>query len=203
MNPTLAKAAANLKRRARPRTRLPAILVMSDERRLPDPLAVLASLPRGTGMILRHYDDAARGALAQRLAAACRKHGIVLLVAGDWRLAARLGAAGVHWPEHMLRGGVPPGGRLWLRRTQGLLTTAAHSARGVRRAQRLGAAAVLLSAIFATASHPGRAPLGTARTAMILRGASVPVLALGGVTAHNVRALRGFAGIAGIGFAQD
>jgi thiamine-phosphate pyrophosphorylase len=203
MNPTLAKTAANLKRRARRHARVPAVLVMSDERRLPDPLAVLASLPRGSGIILRHYSDPARALLAQRMADACRKRGIIFLVAGNWRLAARVGAAGVHLPEYMAQNGLPPGGRLWLRNTRRMLTVAAHSAGDLRQAERSNVSAVLLSPVFTTNSHPDRAPLGVSRAAIMMRDIAAPVIALGGVTAQNVKALRGFAGIAGIGFVQD
>ena len=68
-------------------------------------------LPRGLcGVVLR--DDAApgRAALGRALARLCRARGLALSVAGDWRLAAALGA-GLH-----LRGGRRPAGApRWLR----------------------------------------------------------------------------------------
>jgi len=207
MNPTLTKAAANLKRRAHRRLNLlrmlPSLWLMSDETRLPDPALALASLPRGAALILRHYGAADREALARRLASLCRQRGIALVVAGDWRLAAKVGAAGVHLPEHLARAGLPPGGRLWLRDTRRLLTMAAHGGAGLRRAQRLKASAVLLAPTFATASHPGREALGATRSAGMIRKVRVPVLALGGITPATINALRnsGCAGVAGIGFA--
>ena len=205
MNPTLSKVAANLKRRTKIGVRassLPAVWVMTDDQRLSDPESVLATLPRGTGLILRHYGAQTRTALAQRLATACRQRGLILLIAGDWRLAAKVGAAGVHLPEHMARQGLAPGGRLWRKHAQRLATTAAHNAAGLRRAQTLKASAVLLSPIFATASHPTHTPIGTTRAALLLRGLSTPAVALGGVTAASIKGLRSFAGIAGIGFAK-
>ena len=96
MNPKLTNAAANLKRRAKTYSaqEVPAIWLMTDELRLPDPEAAMAALPRGAAVILRHYDAGDRAALAKRLALLCRQRGIALLIAGDWRLAAAVGAAG-------------------------------------------------------------------------------------------------------------
>src|SRR4051812_18344269 len=124
LHPTLAKAAANLKRRAvrRAHQPMPAVWLMSDATRLPDPAAALSGLPRGAGVILRHYGAADRAGLADRLARLCRARGLVLVIAGDWRLAARVGAMGVHLAEHAARRGPTPGARLWRRAKARLLT---------------------------------------------------------------------------------
>lgn len=205
MNPTLAKAAANLKRRAQnhvPRD-VPAIWLMSDEKRLPDPTAALATLPRGAAVILRHYGAPRRAALAEKLAALCYRRGLHLIVAGDWRLAARVQAHGLHLAEHAAHRGPSPGARLWLRQKGRVLTAAAHGPRGLREATSLGASGVLLSPVFKTASHPDRAPLAVTRVASMTRMAKIPVIALGGITGANIARLRhsGCAGIAGISFA--
>ena len=149
MNPTLAKAAANLKRRAR--SPLPAIWLMSDAKRLPDPETAMRALPRGSALILRHTDAGHLGRLARRLAPICLQRGVVLLIAGDWRLAASVGAAGVHLSEQAAHRGLAPGGRLWARRR--IVTAAAHGARGLRAGK--STSAVLLAPVFATKSHPG------------------------------------------------
>jgi thiamine-phosphate pyrophosphorylase len=203
MDPTLAKAAANLKRRARARGAhaLPAVWLMSDDTRLADPETTAATLPRGAAVIVRHYAAQDRKALAVRLARICRRRGLKLIIAGDWRLAAATGAAGLHLAEHATRRGPESGARLWLRRK--LLTLAAHGPTSLRRAAHFNAAAVLLSPVFTTASHPDRVPLGHVRIAAMTRAARTPVIALGGITARNINRLRhsGCAGIAGIGFA--
>lgn len=204
MNPTLANAAANLKRHSsRRHNPLPTLWLMTDEHRLPNPKSVLATLPRGTGLILRHYGAPDRAVLARELAAACRCRGIILVIAGDWRLAADVGAAGLHLAESLTRQGPPAGARLWQRRSRRLLTVAAHGSCGLRRAAAVGASAALLSPIFPTVSHPKRSPLGVMRAAGMIRRSPLAVIALGGVTRQTVRRLRGsgFAGIAGIGFA--
>ncbi len=207
---TLANAAAELKRHApagragKPRRHnLPSLWFMTDEARLPDPTAVIARLSPGTAVIFRHYRDKHRAQLALRLAALCRRRRLIFLVAGDWRLAARVGAAGLHLPEYMARRGATAGARLWRRNRGRLLTAAARSKLQLHRARQLKVSAVLVSPVFPTPSHPERRPLGVTRCAGMARETCLPMIALGGVTAGTVRRLRetGCAAVAGIGFA--
>ena len=206
MKATLAKAGQFLKRQGRPLTqcRFPIVWVVSDAKRMANPEKLVSSLPRGTGVILRHYGVPKRAGLAQRLARLCRKRGLTFLVGGDWQLAARVNADGVHLGDEAARAGLACGGRLWRRgKVSRLLTVSAHSARGLQRGKDLRASAALMGPVFKTASHPGRAALGALRLAAMIRAARLPVLALGGITTANIKMLHasGCAGIAGIGFA--
>jgi thiamine-phosphate pyrophosphorylase len=174
---------------------------MTDARRLPDPLAAIRRLAPGSALLLRHYEAPDRWDLAARLARECKRRGIRLLIAGDWRLAAAVGADGLHLPEGLARRG-PGAWAAGLRRRPGfLVTAAAHSPLAIHRAARAGADAVLLSPVFPTASHPGAPSLGALRFAAWCREAPLPVYALGGVTARTAGRLAGsgLAGIAGIG----
>ncbi len=177
--------------------RLPPLILMTDSRRLADPAAAIAGLPRGSAVILRHYDDPGREALGRRLLALSRGTGVRLLVAGDARLAARLRADGLHLPEWMARGAA---WRRW-RRPGWLVTAAAHSQAALWHAARAGADAALLAPVFATASHPEAKPLGALRFAAWCRAAPLPVYALGGITAETAGRLAASsaAGIAAIG----
>jgi thiamine-phosphate pyrophosphorylase len=172
---------------------------MTDSRRLADPAAAIAGLPRGSAVILRHYEDPAREALGRRLLELSRGAGVRLLVAGDARLAVRLRADGLHLPEWMARRGTAAW-RRW-RQPGWLVTAAAHSPAALWRAARAGADAALLAPVFATASHPRAEPLGVLRFAAWCRRAPLPVYALGGVTAATAPRLAagGAAGIAAIG----
>ena len=151
--------------------------LFTDMVRLPDPFAAVSRLPRGGGVVLRHDRD------ADRLARLCRARGLALVVAGDARLAARLGA-GLH-----LRDGRFPGISRVARKRGTLLTSSAHDAPALRRAARAGAALAFLSPAFATASHPGAPGLGPLRWALLARRAAVPVAALGGIDAQSARRL--------------
>ncbi len=199
---TLANTAHKLKRRGRT-AEVPTFWLLTDAERIPDPVAHVAKLPRGSAVILRHYGNAQRTALAAQLAHVCRTRGLILLVAGDWRLAAAVRADGLHLPEYMARIGLPPGARLWRRAGQRLLTVAAHSTRGLQQAQRLNASTALLAPVFPTLSHPNDATLGARRFGVLTRAAHVPVIALGGINEKTIAALMssGCVGIAGVGFA--
>ncbi len=197
---------AELSRRLKPRVHhpsLPPLILMTDRERLPDPAPVVETLPRGGAVILRHYGDPGREALAFRLAPLCRARGLRLLIAGDADLAIRVRADGIHLPETQMR----RSGRAWrMRHRPGwLVTAAAHSPNAVRRAAQAGVDAVLLSPVFPTQSHPGAAPIGPLRFAAWVRESPLPVYALGGVSVQSARRLAssGAAGFAGIGGFQN
>jgi thiamine-phosphate pyrophosphorylase len=161
---------------------LPRLWLFTDDRRLPDPRAAVAGLPRGSaGVVLRHDTDPDRLRLGRDLARICRQRRLTLVVAGDARLAAAL-RAGVH-----LRRGRWPGP---IRRA-GLVTSSAHSITELRRAAWAGARLVFLSPAFPTASHAGAHGLGPSRWAATARrgGRGVNVAALGGVDGATVKRL--------------
>jgi thiamine-phosphate pyrophosphorylase len=174
------------------RSPLPPLILMTDDERLPDPLRAARALPRGSMVIVRARDDARRRFLAQTLLPLAQARGLFLFIAGDVALALALGADGVHLPEARI------GEAAGLRARHRLLVTAsAHSFSALRKAAWVDA--LLLSPVFPTASHPGRPALGPLRASAIARAASIPVYALGGVTAENATRLSGFSGIAAIG----
>ena len=176
--------------------RLPALILMTDERRLPDPLEAAHVLPKGAAIILRHTDPRARATLAAKLSPIARARGLILLIANDAPLAAHLGCAGVHLSEARAQ----EAAHLKALHPSWFISAAAHSARAVARAHAYRADAVLLAAPFPTRSHAGRPALGPARFRLIVQSADVPVYALGGVDAYNVGAFAGahLAGIAAI-----
>jgi thiamine-phosphate pyrophosphorylase len=176
----------------------PRLLLLSDPDRLPDPTAAASRLPPGAGLLLRPYRGAAG---AEALARLCRRRRLVLLVAADWRLAARLGAAGLHLPEGLARHGLLAPALGWVRRHRRLLTVAAHGPAALVRAGRLGAAAALVSPVFPTRSHPGAPTLGPVRLGLWRRWPGPPRLALGGIAPATLRRLPpgAVAGVAAIG----
>jgi thiamine-phosphate pyrophosphorylase len=174
-------------------TPLPAMVLVTDTVRLPHPLPAARRLAPGSAVLLRHYDHSGRAVLAGRLAAICEARGLALWIASDVALARDVGAAGLHWREREMASR-PRGWR-------GVVTVSAHSAEALRRAHEIGADAALLGPVFATASHPQATPLGVAALTEIVRGARLPVYALGGIDAANAKHLvtSGACGIAAVG----
>ncbi len=165
---------------------LPALVLMTDDARLDDPLAAAHALPKGSMVVAR-----ARHGL-EPLARALLKMRCTVLIAGDPLLAVRLGAHGIHLPE--ARAGEAA---YWCARFPDMLITAsAHSLHALARDH---VDAFFLSPVFETKSHPGRAALGAARANLMARQARVPVYALGGIDARKAALLSGFRGIAAIG----
>lgn len=169
---------------------LPRAFFVTDPVRTPDLLTIVRRLPRGMGVIWRHYGEAKRLATGIALARLCRRRGLVLLVSADPALAARIGADGVHWPERLLCGVRP----------RGLMETAsAHSRAAIAQAKRLGVDAVLVSAVFPSRSPTAGPAMGALRFRQLTREAPLPVYALGGVDAGNAAsAMRHAAGWAAI-----
>jgi thiamine-phosphate pyrophosphorylase len=167
------------------RRHLPPLWLFTDSHRLADPRPVVARLPKGlAGVVLRHDSDPARATLGRDLARLCRARRLKLVVTGDPRLAAALGA-GVH-----LRGGRwPTGAPVPARRRGTLLTSSAHGAADLRRAARARVDLAFLSPAFATRSHPGAAALGPHLWGRLARAAALPVAALGGIDGRSIRRL--------------
>ena len=174
-------------RQDRSRRRIPVLWLFTDPARVPDLRRAVAGLPRGgAGVVFRHDGTSGRETLAHAIAQQCRALGLAMVVAGDARLAASVGA-GIH-----LRGGRWPSGHSgWLRRTA-WVTSSAHDRAGLVRARRAKASLIFLSPVWPTLSHPGASTLGLVRWVGIARSsasAGVPVLALGGVTGRRARML--------------
>lgn len=167
--------------------------LFTDSVRLPDPLPAVRALPAGlAGVVLRHDAHPARAALGRALAAICRRRRLALVVAGDVRLAAALGA-GIH-----LRAGRWPGRHRPRLRRGAWVTSSAHGVAELRRAARAGAHVAMLSPAFPTASHAGAPGLGATRWSGLACRAPLPVVALGGIAGRNIRRLGGCAGAAAI-----
>lgn len=181
---------------------LPQLWLVTDEQRLPDPLDAIRRLPRDSGVIFRHHHWPQRAELAREVARLCRVKHLVLLVANDWRLAAAIGADGVHLAENLAASGRIAPCRGWVRQGR-ILSVAAHSTRAIHAAKSCGADLCLLSQAFASRSHPGQRPLGPIRFALVAARSRLPVIALGGVNRHSWKRLppgcaHGWAGIDGL-----
>lgn len=162
------------------KNKLSRIWLMTDPRFGDDLLPAIRRLPLKSGVIFRHYDLAedARLALFRQVRRICRQRGHMLLLAGDECTARRWRADGFHARE----------GR---RRSNDMVRSApVHNRREMTEARRNGTDLVLISPVFATASHPGASVLGRGglmRLAKLARGMNV--IALGGMDARKATTL--------------
>ena len=159
---------------------------MSDMQRLPDSSILFDFLPAGTAIVLRHTDSKALALLARRILPKARVRHLKVLISNDVCLARQLGADGVHLSEAIFRMGQ------W-RRTiastpPNFIFTAAHHrlpTTGLRNID-----AILMSPVFITESHPRTQSLGVLKFANIVRRTPRPVIALGGITARNIKHIK-------------
>ena len=167
---------------------------MSDPKRLPDICVAAKTLPRGSALIYRHFGADDRQDIAAALRQICFVRGLQLLIGQDEDLARGCGADGLHLPERDL-------GRaeaLRARYPDWLLTGATHGAAALTKVGCLDAA--LLSPVFESQSPSAGSPLGLDKFTKLVRGAPVPVFALGGINAKTAERLldSGAAGVAGV-----
>ncbi|WP_417827390.1 thiamine phosphate synthase [Thalassospira sp.] len=207
MDKTLLKQARNLnKRNGRNNCPIPPIVLMTDDKRLPDPEPAIRALPGDSMVIFRHYDHPMRAELGACLRTICRARGILFLVADDVSLALRLQADGLHFPEY--RALSDPG--IYRRIPDHLLrTSACHHGQTIRHLAQLPRQnrpdGVLISPVFATKSHPDSAYLGLqhlSKMSLLCHAHDMQPIALGGIDGRNVGTLRtcAIASVAGIGF---
>jgi thiamine-phosphate pyrophosphorylase len=165
-----------------------------------DLLPTLADLPAGTWVIFRHYQYDDRLSLARKVAEVCRLRRLPLLIAGDSRLAQAVNADGIHLPGFMLR---RP--NLIQRRPGWIVSAAIHTITDLDRAKTLGVDLGLVSPVFRTRSHPGARTMGIFGLRRFCRNAKFPVIALGGISERNMKAVAssGAAGIAAISLFEN
>ena len=183
--------------------RLPRAFLMTDTRRLPNPLKIIKFLPHDVTIIFRHYGHSRRKAIAHQLVAQAHRRNIAVLISGDFQLARRTLADGVHLPSHMLANkgvrlirNAPP---YWL------ITAAVHNHRELKQASNLGVNAALLSPVFNTLTHSNRRSLGLIGLQRLTSVSLIPTFALGGIKFSTAIRLKnsGTVGFGGIGEFQN
>lgn len=143
---------------------LPRLWLMTDERMGDGLFEAIAALPRGSGIVFRHYSLP----LPERMT-----------LLSQVRKAARR-------RQHFVTVGGQTHGR-----HRGAVTAPVHSVRERIAAERAGARLLFVSPVFATRSHPGSRPLGRVRLGLLIGPSRAKAIALGGMTARRARSLSG------------
>lgn len=162
------------------RVSLPTRWLMTDERMGDGLWRALERLPRGGGVVFRHYalEPGERRRLFARVRRVALRRGLVLVRAGETRMSGEMGTHARHG--------------------FGVVTWPVHDVREARWARRVKADAVFVSPVFATRSHPGTVALGARRARAIGRVSGTAVIALGGMNEVRFRCVCGFHGYAAI-----
>jgi thiamine-phosphate pyrophosphorylase len=158
----------------------PTLWMMTDERMGAALLPSVRALPKGSGIVFRHYSLPAkeRRALFNLVRRTARARRLWLLLGGSDRLARHWKADGAHH-----RSATKPNG--WR-------SAPVHTVRERLAAERAGANILFVSPIFATRSHPEGKGLGRVRFGLTIRNAKKPVIALGGLNAARAKGLKSF-----------
>ena len=121
---------------------LPRLWLMTDERQGEDLWTALERLPKGAGVVFRHYNlpRVDRRALFERIRRVAQRRRLLLLAGGSG-----LRADGVHGGRHTR------------------FSASVHSLGELKSAERSGAQLIFLSPAFVTRSHPGKRALGPGR----------------------------------------
>ncbi len=143
------------------------------------------ALQRGLRLVQlrgKQLDDAALRQLAPLVRDLCRRYGAGLLLNGTPQLAASLGMDGVQLGSSaLLRYRQRPPELMGL-----MLGASCHTAEELAHACAMGADFALLSPVMPTRSHPGMLPLGWEKFAELTAASTIPVYALGGMTAADI-----------------
>jgi len=156
---------------------LPDLWLLSDERNDAVLEQAMVRLPRGSGIVYRHYhlDDPARWARFQHLKRLCRAQDHMVILADSALTAREWGADGIY--------GAPRA--LYPTRHDLVTIATAHNLAEIGQANRARADAVMLSPVFPTNSHPGGECLGPNRFKMLAQRAQMPVIGLGGMNQNT------------------
>jgi thiamine-phosphate pyrophosphorylase len=166
---------------------IPCLTLITDRRlcqRLSLEEAVARAVAGGVNVVqLREKDLTAAQLvpLADRLRAITRGK-VLLIVNGRLDVALLCAADGVHLPE---RGPSVAAARC-LAGDRFIIGRSVHSVEEAMKAEDEGADYVQVGAIFPTRSHPGLSPAGPALLTSVAARVTIPILAVGGITAENV-----------------
>ena len=172
--------------------RLPPVFLLTDPARVPDIVAAAEALPRGWGLIYRHFGRPDRAAQGEALAHVARRRDLSFLVAADPELALKIGADGVHWPF-----AYRAASRKWRSRFE-IMTVSAHGSVEARRAAVTPCDAIICSTVFASNSPSAGQPLGPVKFRSLAQSLPAPIYGLGGINSTTAGHIARFAGLAGI-----
>ena len=147
--------------------------------------AVAQAVEGGANLVQLREKDLPAGellALAEKLRVITRLGRALFLVNDRLDVALACSADGVHLPER----GLPVTVARRLAGEGFIIGRSVHSVAEAVRAQREGADYVQVGSMFASRSHPDQPPAGLGLLEAVAAAVTIPILAVGGITAANV-----------------
>lgn len=123
----------------------------------------------------------------------CDRYSVPLIINDDVEIAGTAGAAGVHLGQEDM----DPGKAREILGPDAVIGVSARTVKQALLAQDQGADYLGVGDVFGTATKGDAKRISRATLAEICRAVDIPVVAIGGITAENVRELKG-TGISGI-----
>lgn len=154
------------------------------------------SLKGGATMVQlreKHLDRETFKTEALELKELCRRYSVPLIINDNVELALEIGADGVHVGQEDLEAGRARA----LLGPDKILGVSAHSVEEALRAQEAGADYLGAGAVFPTDTKDDVSVLPYERLKDICAAVDIPVVAIGGIGAHNILRLSG-SGVAGV-----
>ena len=147
-------------------------------------LAEVDAAIRGGAAVVQYRDKSALGrdAVALRLLTLCRAAGVPLIVNDNVDLAARIGADGVHLGRDDAG---PAAARARLGADAIVGVSCYDSLERAVAAERAGASYAAFGRFFPSGSKPGATPARPEVLTLAAQRLSIPVVAIGGITAEN------------------
>lgn len=141
---------------------------------------------------------------AREILAVCRQYGVPLLINDDVMLAKKIGAEGVHVGQSDMAASQARE----ILGPDAIIGVTARTIEQAQAAEKAGADYLGSGAVFGTSTKKDAKPMDPAYFQQICESVSIPVVAIGGITADNIRQLEGrkmtgFAIVSGIFAADD
>ena len=149
-----------------------------------------AALAGGVTMLQlreKNMDGVALLERAQDVREVCDRYGVPLIVDDDWRTAFAAGAAGVHLGAE----DTPPEIVRHFTNERFLIGVTAKTVAQAKRAEAAGADYLGVGAVFPSPTKPDAIRITPDLLREIAASVSIPVVAIGGITADNIHTLNG------------
>jgi thiamine-phosphate pyrophosphorylase len=147
-----------------------------------DARAGMLAIERGATIVQLRAPDLTARELEHETRQLVATSNVPVLVSGRVDIVLACGAAGVNLPER----DIPVGDARRVLR-DAIVGRSVHSVEGARQAETGGADFVIFGPVYPSTTHWGEPPRGLEALAEVARAVTIPVLAIGGVTAERVR----------------